>query len=214
MSDYKIPSDGGTDMNEGQSDIGLRRYGTEAGNGSWKHGADAQTRLTLPLQLLLVAVLVAADQVTKYLAVVNLKGQNPVILIKGVLELYYLENQGAAFSMLQNQQIFFYVLTLLFLLAAGWVLRRIPASKKYNPLRISLLVLCAGAVGNLIDRIIHKYVVDFIYFVIIDFPIFNVADIYVTLGVIVLICLVLFYYRDSDLKVITDGKHGKNSEDD
>lgn len=178
--------------------------------------ADAGTRFTLPLQIVFIAALVLADQLTKYLAVVHLKGQEPVVLLPGVLELYYLENQGAAFSMLQNQQAFFYVLTFLFLAAAGWFLWKMPAQKKYSPLRISLLVLCAGAIGNLIDRIVHKYVVDFIYFVIIDFPVFNVADIYVTLGVIVLICLVLFYYKDSDLKPITESrrkKAGQNREE-
>lgn len=173
------------------------------------HAADntsEASRLTLPWQILLVAVLVLVDQLTKYLAVVHLKGQNPIVLIRGVLELYYLENQGAAFSMLQNQQVFFYVLTIIFLIVAGLFLAKVPATTKYTPLRISLLVLCAGAVGNLIDRIVHKYVVDFIYFVIIDFPVFNVADIYVTLGVIVLICLVLFHYKEKDLKAITDKK--------
>ena len=164
------------------------------------------SRLTLPWQIILVIILVLADQLTKYLAVVHLKGQDSVVLIKGVLELYYLENQGAAFSMLQNQQVFFYVLTIIFLVVAGWFLAKVPATTKYTPLRISLLVLCAGAVGNLIDRVVHKYVVDFIYFVIIDFPVFNVADIYVTLGVIVLICLVLFHYKEKDLKAITDKK--------
>lgn len=167
---------------------------------------DRTSRLTLPWQIILVAVLVLADQLTKYLAVVHLKGQAPLVLIRGVLELYYLENQGAAFSMLQNQQVFFYVLTIIFLVLAGWFLAKVPSTAKYTPLRISLLVLCAGAVGNLIDRIVHKYVVDFIYFVIIDFPVFNVADIYVTLGVIVLICLVLFHYKENDLRAITDKK--------
>lgn len=180
---------------------------TQQGNDNHSSAeVDRTSRLTLPWQIILVAVLVLADQLTKYLAVTHLKGQAPVVLIRGVLELYYLENQGAAFSMLQNQQVFFYVLTIIFLVVAGWFLAKVPATTKYTPLRISLLVLCAGAVGNLIDRIVHKYVVDFIYFVIIDFPVFNVADIYVTLGVIVLICLVLFHYKEKDLKTITDKK--------
>ena len=150
------------------------------------------------IYLLIIAALVVFDQITKYMAVVKLKGQEPYILIPDMLEFRYLENQGAAFSMLQNKQTVFYILTAVFLVAAVFMLRKIPKTRRFNPLIICLLVLCAGAIGNLIDRIIHRYVVDFIYFSVIDFPIFNVADIYVTLSVIFLIILVLFRYKDAD----------------
>ena len=75
-----------------------------------------------------------------------------------------------------------------------------------RPLILTLLVLAAGACGNLIDRVVSKYVVDFIYFVVIDFPVFNVADIYVTLSVISLIILILFHYRDNDLDFLKKKK--------
>lgn len=150
------------------------------------------------LQVMLAAVLVAVDQWTKHLAVMHLKGNAPLELISGVLELRYLENRGAAFSILQNHQLFFCILTLVFLLAAVYVICRIPRSRYYLPVRICLVVLASGAVGNLIDRAAQKYVVDFIYFSIIDFPVFNVADIYVTLSVTALILLVLFRYKEKD----------------
>ena len=162
----------------------------------------------LLLYLVFVAVLVAFDQLMKYLAVIKLKGQEPFVMIPGVLELRYLENQGAAFSMFQNRQVMFYILTAVFLVVAIWFLCRIPKVVKFRPLIICLLVLSAGAVGNLIDRVLHQYVVDFIYFSIIDFPIFNVADIYVTLSVTFLIILILFHYKEEDLSEIT----GKSSE--
>lgn len=152
------------------------------------------------------AIMVLLDQWTKHLAVTYLKDHDPFVLIPGVLELRYLENSGAAFSMLQNQQWFFYILTAVFFVICILVIRKIPLKKMYRPLTACLTVLCAGAAGNLIDRIAHRYVVDFIYFSIIDFPIFNVADIYVTAGVIVLIVLVLFKYKDDDLKAVFSGR--------
>ena len=66
------------------------------------------------------------------------------------------------------------------------------------PLRLCLVFLSAGALGNMIDRILHRFVIDFIYFKIINFPIFNVADIYVTVSIAVLVVLILFYYKDQE----------------
>ena len=78
-----------------------------------------QKKYSAPLlyagMVLFVFVLVLADQFTKHLAVLFLKNRPPVVLIPGILELQYLENRGAAFSMLQNRQGFFYVLTTIFL---------------------------------------------------------------------------------------------------
>ena len=152
--------------------------------------------------IILTAVLVFFDQITKYAAVIRLKGSEPYVLIRDVLEFRYLENQGAAFSIFQNQQIMFYILTAVFLVLAVYFLCRIPKTARFRPLTICLLFLSAGAVGNLIDRILHRYVVDFIYFKLIDFPIFNVADIFVSVSVSVLILLVLFHYRDADFSFL------------
>ena len=166
---------------------------------------------TIILSVLFAGILVAFDQWTKHLAVLHLKGADPHVLVDGVLELHYLENRGAAFSMLQGQQFFFYILTAVFLILAVLVLRRLPRTRRYLPARICLLVLASGAVGNLIDRIAHRYVVDFIYFSIIDFPVFNVADIYVTLSVTVLVLLVMFRYKDSDFAFLKKHSGGNNS---
>jgi signal peptidase II len=157
--------------------------------------------------VILAAALVLFDQLTKYLAVKYLKGNEPFVLISNVLELHYLENTGAAFSMLEGQQWFLYIITAAFLIVAIFCLSRLMRDRKFNPIIICITVLCAGAVGNFIDRVVHHYVVDFIYFSIINFPIFNVADIYVTLGVIVLICLVLFKYKDDDFKTVFGNKN-------
>ena len=70
----------------------------------------------------------------------------------------------------------------------------------------------AGAIGNMIDRAVRGYVVDFFYFRLIDFPIFNVADIYVTVTMILLLILILFYYKEEDLEFLSrKGKHGRDN---
>ena len=78
-----------------------------------------------------------------------------------------------------------------------------PDDKKYKVLHALLSMIAAGAIGNMIDRMRLDYVVDFIYFVLINFPIFNVADIYVSLSTVALVILLLFYYKDSDLSFIS-----------
>ena len=115
--------------------------------------------------------LVFLDQFTKYLASSGLKGRPPVVLIPDVLELQYLENRGAAFGSLQGMQGVFWVLTLAFLAAAVYFYIRIPKTRHYLPLTACCVVLAAGALGNFIDRVANQYVIDFIYFSVIDFPI-------------------------------------------
>lgn len=74
--------------------------------------------------------------------------------------------------------------------------------KKYFFLRACAVLIMAGAYGNCIDRISHKYVIDFFYFKLINFPIFNVADIYVTAATFLLFFLILFYYKEEELERI------------
>ena len=158
----------------------------------------------------LAAVLIVFDQLMKYAAVVKLKGNPPFILIRNVLELHYLENKGAAFGLLQNKQIFFSVITVLFIAASIFIIVKIPKNRYFLPCMLTVCVLFSGALGNFIDRLVHKYVVDFIYFSIIDFPVFNVADIYVTLSVITFVVLLLFKYKDNDFDFLKiSGKNGK-----
>lgn len=152
--------------------------------------------------LLLLLLLIAGDRYTKQLAVANLKDNSAFVIWNGVFEFHYLENRGAAFGMLQNQKLFFIFMAFIVLLVISFVLVKIPAAKKYNFMHIFLVFIAAGAVGNMIDRVSYGYVVDFIYFVLINFPIFNVADIYVTIGTAMLVLLILFYYKEEDLKFI------------
>ena len=77
-----------------------------------------------------------------------------------------------------------------------------PREKKYLYLDYIIVLVVAGAIGNHIDRVINNYVVDFIYFSLINFPVFNIADCYVTVSMILLLILILFYYKDEDLEEI------------
>lgn len=152
----------------------------------------------LCFDLIFLILLVVLDQYTKYLAVVRLKDKPAFSIIDNVIEFNYLENRGAAFGMLQNQKIFFVFVAVVFLSVIIYVLFKTPDTRKYNKLHMLLVMIAGGAIGNMIDRLRLDYVVDFIYFVLINFPIFNVADIYVTVATAVLVIYVLFIYKDND----------------
>ena len=168
-------------------------------------------RLTLAAEAVLTALLVLLDQATKLAAVSALKDGGPFVLIPGVFQLQYLENRGAAFGLLQNARIFFLAVTLIALAAVIYVLVRLPLKRRYIVLRFLMVLIAAGAVGNMIDRVFLGYVRDFLYFSLIDFPIFNVADIYVTCATILLILLLLFYSKEEDdfAFLSPGGKKGK-----
>ena len=154
--------------------------------------------------------LVALDQFTKYLAVTHLKNQPNIVLWQGVFELEYLENRGAAFGIMQGQKIFFVIFTSIAMIAIAWFfLKKIPDAPKYRFLDVICVMLFAGGIGNFIDRIRLNYVIDFFYFSLIDFPIFNVADIYVTVAAFAMILLGMFYYKDEDYDLIFPSKKEK-----
>ena len=147
---------------------------------------------------LLFVVLVLIDQWTKGLAVAYLKGQEAFPVWKGVLEFQYFENTGAAWGMLKGKQVFFYVLTVVFCAAVLYEIKRLCKEARFLPFVYTLVLMLAGAVGNFIDRVCQQYVVDFIYVKIIDFPIFNVADSYITVSVVIMMVLLLFCYTEED----------------
>lgn len=153
-----------------------------------------------------VILLILLDQFTKIWAVRTLKDQSSIVWIKGVFELQYLENRGAAFGLLQNQKWLFIISVVIVLAAAGVFYYKMPAHRRYRPLRILCIFISAGAVGNMIDRVTYGFVVDFFYFSLIDFPIFNVADIYLTVSMVVFALLIFFYYKEDDFGFMTKKK--------
>lgn len=151
------------------------------------------------VSLISVVAGILLDQYTKFLAVTHLKDQSPYIIIKNVFELNYLENKGAAFGIMQNQRWFFVVSFVVVILIIFLLYIKLPTSQRFIPLHICSALIVAGAIGNLIDRVRLGYVVDFFYFSLIDFPIFNVADIFVVIGVITLAIVILFVYTEKEL---------------
>ena len=149
-----------------------------------------------------VILLIFLDQLTKYLAVIYLKDNGSVVLIDGILELLYVENRGAAFGIMYGMGWLFVVLALLVSAAVIYIYVKMPRERKFLPLEVCMACIVAGAMGNIIDRIRNGFVVDFIYFSLIDFPVFNVADIYVTCSAIALIVLFLFIYKEDDINKI------------
>lgn len=139
------------------------------------------------------------DQYTKFLAVTHLKDRPSVVLIRNVFELSYLENKGAAFGIMQNQRWFFIVSFVFIIAIILWLYVKLPASKRFLPLHACSSLIVAGAIGNLVDRVKLGCVIDFFYFSLIDFPIFNVADIFVVTGVILLAILILFVYTEDEV---------------
>ncbi len=160
--------------------------------------------------LVAIIILVLLDQISKHFAVLHLKDQADVMLINGVMKLQYLENRGAAFGILQNQRTLFIVLFIVIVIIAAVFYCNVSMDRKFLPLRQTAILVIAGGTGNLIDRVSQGYVVDFFYFYPIDFPIFNVADIYVTLSMFALILLLLFYYKDDDFYRMFPGRHRQN----
>ena len=153
----------------------------------------------LCVDAVLLAVLLFADQFTKHLAVLKLKGQEVFGLIDGVLELDYLENRGSAFGMLQDQKFLIVAVDLIFMAVLLFLLFKLPADRRYVKLHILMTMVMGGGIGNMIDRLRLDYVVDFISFVLIHYPIFNVADIYIVVAVILLFILFVFVYKEEDL---------------
>lgn len=180
---------------------------------------------------ILMNILIFLDQITKKLAVIYLKDQPAIPIIKDVFELKYLENTSAAFGMdpisllhnifkfeafTKNPELylnvrmgFFYILTFAMICVFIGIFLKIPNNKRFLFLDWILLFMTAGAIGNLIDRVSQQFVVDFLYFKLIDFPIFNVADIYVTCAAIALLVLGIFYYKDEDIEMIFPSKKDK-----
>ncbi len=170
--------------------------------------------VNLIIDIILMCLLIAADQYTKAWAVVTLKDKPAIPVIPGILELNYLENRGAAFGMMQNQKIFFIFVAVIILGCILYMLIKAPAQRKYIILHIVLTFIAAGAIGNMIDRLSLNYVVDFIYIKAINFPIFNVADIYVTVCTIILAICLIFVYKDDDLRFMSFRASGFRTFDD
>lgn len=165
--------------------------------------------------VLFIAVLIFLDQYTKHLATDKLMGKDAVDLISGVLQFTFVGNKGIAWGMLWDKINFVVILTTIISILLLFLIFKIDLRinfyiennveklsskiKTLKVLQIIFLVMFSGAVGNLIDRIRIGYVIDFIYIKLINFPVFNVADIFVTLSMVALIILCLFRIDENEI---------------
>ncbi len=153
--------------------------------------------------LLLLILLLGIDQVTKYLARTAFMNGDSKTIIPNVLRLVYHENDGAAWGIFSGKSIFLIGLALLMTIFLVYIFFKLPLVTYYTPIRVLCVIVGAGAIGNnLIDRIIHGYVIDFIYFELIDFPVFNVADMYIVCGVFLCAAFIMFKYKENDFEFL------------
>ena len=177
--------------------------------------------LRIIADIVLFALLVAADRLSKSWAVDNLAGKDGIPIINNIAEFYYLPNgnTGAAFGMLSGHRILFLIIAFVVVTAIFYLVWNMPTVKRYKAVEILLVFIAAGGVGNMIDRFMQGYVVDFIYISCINFPIFNVADMYVSVCTVVLAVMVLFVLKEEDYLILEDSfmspfkKSAKNKED-
>lgn len=146
--------------------------------------------------LILTSILVVIDQVTKYLTVQNIALYESIKVIPDVFSLTYIQNTGAAFSILEGQMWFFYLVSVVVLLFLFYYLYTEGQHQKI--LGVILSIVIAGTIGNFIDRVVHQYVIDMLRLEFINFPIFNIADSYLTVGVILLFIYMLYEERNME----------------
>lgn len=163
----------------------------------------AMKRSKIVLFSLLPVALIVLDQITKWLTRRHFsKKPDDVALIPKVLYFRYVENRGAAWGILQGRFQILSVLSIILIVGFLYALYKVPKTRRYIPLIIIFVFLTSGAVGNLIDRLVFGFVTDFIYFSPINFPVFNVADIYVTCSVFALCIAILFCYSEEELSFL------------
>ena len=146
---------------------------------------------------LIVVLIIAVDQISKYWVMNNIGMTDSISIIPNVIDFVYVKNTGAAFSFLADKKYGIIILSIVSVVfCVGVIYFMIKHKPKNKLLNVSLAFMLAGAAGNVIDRIARGYVVDFIETTFIKFPVFNVADIAITLGAFMIIIYVLFFEKE------------------
>lgn len=149
------------------------------------------------LYILFILIFVVIDQIIKNTVVNNIALNQVIVLIRNFFNLTYVRNYGAGFSILQNATVFLSLISIVACIVLFYYL--IKTDKKDLVSKISYLLIISGAIGNLIDRLKLGYVIDFLDFKIFgyDFPVFNIADCYITIGCFILIIKVLLESKNA-----------------
>lgn len=163
-------------------------------------------------------VLVIIDQYTKFAVVDKIGKTETHVVIKKLLSFQYVENTGVAFGILSGKSVFIIIFAIIISLIICYLIHQIESAilnnkenstinyksfkKKFTFIQIILVFVISGSIGNLIDRIRYGYVVDFLKFEFIDFPVFNVADCYVTISAVVLLVTLIFFIKENELELV------------
>ena len=148
------------------------------------------------IPLIAAVLLVAVDQITKYIALTQLKPIGSVTFIDGFMDFTFVENRGAAFGIFSGKTWLLLVISIIICAVLVWAMTKMPKTKEYRKLRVTFVLILSGAVGNIIDRALRGYVVDFFEFTFIKWPVFNMADIYVVVGTSVMAVIIMFFMKD------------------
>jgi len=143
------------------------------------------------LYFFIIAIVTGIDQLTKYLAETLLMPVSTIPLVQNIFHLTYARNTGAAFSILTGKQMYLISITAVVITALLYYLIKILKTGEVT-LKLALTFIIGGALGNFIDRVRLNYVTDFLDFTLINYPIFNLADVFVIAGVVLLSYMVLF----------------------
>ncbi len=144
------------------------------------------------IYIIVAIMVIAADIITKIIAENSLMPVGTIPIIKDIIHLTYVENRGIAFGMFSGGRIIFIIVSLFVLAILGVVIYKEKEELRSRWMKTGGVLIFGGAIGNLIERIYKGYVVDFIDFRIIDFPVFNIADIAVCTGAALLVIHFLF----------------------
>lgn len=147
------------------------------------------------MRYLLIVGLILLDQVAKYAVRLNMEVGDSIKLIPDVFKLTYVQNTGAAFNLFEGMSVFLTVLPLAALAVGIWYMEK--HLNEHWTLLLSLILIISGGVGNLVDRFWMGFVTDMFNFCLIDFPVFNVADIGICVGCFFLVIYIFFFdHRD------------------
>ena len=148
------------------------------------------------IPLIAAVLLVTVDQITKYIALTQLKPIGSVTFIDGFMDFTFVENRGAAFGIFSGKTWLLLAISIIICAVLVWAMTKMPKTKEYRKLRVTFVLILSGAVGNIIDWALRGYVVDFFEFTFIKWPVFNMADIYVVVGTIVMAVIIMFFMKD------------------
>ncbi len=149
------------------------------------------------IYIIIGALVLCADFITKILVVQNMDLYEKIKIIDGIFSLTYIRNKGMAWGMLENQRWLFIIVTVL--IVGGIIVFAVKQGKIHPTADLGMSLIVSGAVGNLVDRIFYKEgVIDFICTDFINFPIFNIADIAVCVGAVLIMIYIIFFDRKKE----------------